>query len=84
MVWRATTHVGVGIANGPKGTFVVANFHPVGNVVNPGYFAKNVIKQEGAETPSASSVDKEKDKSPGDHVQRFYLSVTRPVFGSGA
>jgi len=73
VVWRSTTHVGVGIANGPKGTFVVANFLPVGNIVNPGYFEKNVIPLEGDKVPSTSSVEKEKQNTGENDKYLFVL-----------
>jgi hypothetical protein len=42
VVWRATTHVGVGIAKmaNCNKTILVANYHPPGNM--PSQFAKNV------------------------------------------
>nr|XP_039264930.1 uncharacterized protein LOC120340675 [Styela clava] len=45
VVWKGTTQVGIGIATGSKGTFVVANYKPAGNITNPGYFKENVDKQ---------------------------------------
>ena len=61
-VWKGTTHVGVGIAKGPRGTFVVANFLPVGNVVNPGYFESNVLPQDNSLAIEESTVTTSKDK----------------------
>jgi len=40
VVWRGTTHVGVGVARMGNKTILVANYHPPGNM--PSQFAKNV------------------------------------------
>ncbi|KAJ7988144.1 hypothetical protein DPEC_G00320570 [Dallia pectoralis] len=43
MVWKSSTHVGVGLATNGLGRFItVAFFDPAGNVSNPGYFHDNV------------------------------------------
>jgi uncharacterized protein YkwD len=41
MVWRSTTHVGVGVARGSRGTYVVASYFPAGNVL--GRYQENVL-----------------------------------------
>lgn len=44
LVWRATTHIGVGrVVSGAK-TYVVANYSPAGNITNAGQFKQNVLK----------------------------------------
>jgi glioma pathogenesis-related protein 2 len=40
VVWKATTHIGVGVAKFGNKTVIVANFHPPGNVNNQ--FLSNV------------------------------------------
>ncbi|CAF1465027.1 unnamed protein product [Rotaria sordida] len=45
MVWRSSRKLGVGIAYSPKGNevYIVANYYPAGNTINPGYFENNVL-----------------------------------------
>ncbi|XP_066436116.1 uncharacterized protein [Eleutherodactylus coqui] len=44
MVWKACKEVGVGVASSGKGMFiVVAQYHPCGNITNPGFYARNVL-----------------------------------------
>lgn len=44
LVWKSTTHVGVGRAVNGSTTFVVANYTPAGNVTNAGQFEQNVLR----------------------------------------
>ncbi|CAF1465006.1 unnamed protein product [Rotaria sordida] len=45
LVWGSTRKLGVGIAYSPNGNevYIVANYYPAGNIVNPGYFESNVL-----------------------------------------
>lgn len=45
LVWRATRKLGVGIATSPDQSevYVVTNYYPAGNIVNAGFFEKNVL-----------------------------------------
>ncbi|CAF3440960.1 unnamed protein product [Rotaria sp. Silwood1] len=45
MVWRSSRKMGVGIAHSPDGreVYIVANYYPGGNIVNPGFFEDNVL-----------------------------------------
>ena len=45
----------MGIASGPYGTFAVANYEPAGNITNPGYFEKNVLRSGGSVSPAGNS-----------------------------
>ncbi len=44
LVWKATTHIGVGRATNGNKTFVVANYIPAGNITNQGQFEQNVLR----------------------------------------
>ena len=44
LVWKSTTHVGVGRAIKGSTTFVVANYVPAGNITNAGQFEANVLR----------------------------------------
>ncbi|MFI1818802.1 CAP family protein [Lentzea sp. NPDC020367] len=46
MVWKATTQVGVGVAQGRNGTYVVVNFAERGNTLN--HFKTNVLPPTAA------------------------------------
>ena len=61
VVWKESTHVGIGIASGAKGTFVVANYKPAGNVTNRGYFEKNVCPVERKRSDPSSSNSEENE-----------------------
>lgn len=41
LVWNATTFIGVGISQGPNGTYVVVDYFPAGNVA--GRYPQNVF-----------------------------------------
>lgn len=41
LVWNATTFIGVGISQGPNGTYVVVDYFPAGNVA--GQYPQNVF-----------------------------------------
>jgi len=71
VVWKDTTHIGIGVARGNRGTFVVANYEPAGNITNQGYFDRNVLpaRKSMATKPGdkkSSSKDSGKD---GDRVE---------------
>ncbi|CAF1027523.1 unnamed protein product [Didymodactylos carnosus] len=46
MVWKDTKKMGVGVALSPDGreVYIVANYYPAGNIINPGHFARNVLR----------------------------------------
>ncbi|XP_057305022.1 ectin-like [Hydractinia symbiolongicarpus] len=64
VVWKPTTHIGVGIAKSSSGTYIVARYSPQGNFVMINYgedyttarlrvYTKEVAQRtEGAKTPS--------------------------------
>ncbi|XP_058492496.1 Golgi-associated plant pathogenesis-related protein 1-like isoform X2 [Solea solea] len=43
VVWKESTHLGVGVATAGTRSYVVAQYHPAGNMTMPGYFEKNVL-----------------------------------------
>ncbi len=43
IVWRGTREVGCGVATCGGKSFWVCRYAPQGNIVNPGYFEKNVL-----------------------------------------
>ena len=45
MVWKDTKKMGVGVALSPdkREVYVVTNYYPAGNIVNPGMFERNVL-----------------------------------------
>ncbi len=50
VVWKSTKRVGCGVAycdgkNGVHGQFWVCEYSPPGNVINPGYFKRNVLPE---------------------------------------
>ncbi|XP_078406547.1 GLI pathogenesis-related 2 isoform X3 [Cetorhinus maximus] len=67
LVWRETKEIGVGLASNGKGlTIVVAQFNPVGNITNPGYFAKNVLPiGSKVKEDKGASAQGERGKAPG-------------------
>jgi uncharacterized protein YkwD len=46
IVWRGTREVGCAVANCNGKSFWVCRYAPQGNIVNPGYFEKNVSRAE--------------------------------------
>ncbi|XP_028313707.1 Golgi-associated plant pathogenesis-related protein 1-like isoform X2 [Gouania willdenowi] len=46
VVWKASTELGVGMATDGKEAFVVGQYHPAGNISNPGFFEDNVFPKE--------------------------------------
>ncbi|KAM9393752.1 Golgi-associated plant pathogenesis-related protein 1 [Pholidichthys leucotaenia] len=43
VVWKSTSELGVGVAMRGNVAFVVGQYHPAGNITNPGYFQQNVL-----------------------------------------
>lgn len=45
MVWKSTQRIGIGVALSAdqREVYVVSNYYPAGNIVNPGYFESNVL-----------------------------------------
>ncbi|KAI5100741.1 Golgi-associated plant pathogenesis-related protein 1 [Silurus meridionalis] len=43
VVWKATTEIGVGLATDGHTSFVVGQYKPAGNIINPGYYEENVL-----------------------------------------
>ena len=45
MIWRDTKRLGVGVALSADGreVYFVTNYYPAGNIINRGYFEKNVL-----------------------------------------
>jgi len=70
LVWKDTTHIGVGIARSGKSTYIVANYDPPGNYA--GRFKDNVFKElsdrqkqlgyESNDTSSSSSDDEKRKR----------------------
>ncbi|KAM3910853.1 uncharacterized protein RB166_019653 isoform 2-T5 [Leptodactylus fuscus] len=59
MVWKASKEVGVGVASSGKGMFiVVAQYHPCGNITNPGFYGRNVL-------PRGSKITDDDDDEDG-------------------
>ena len=88
-MWKDTTHVGVGIASGKYGTFVVANYAPAGNITNLGYFEKNVVppttaykclKKEKKRRTSSSSSSSSDDESSSKRESTQVCDVIRFMF----
>ncbi|KAM4745795.1 Golgi-associated plant pathogenesis-related protein 1-like [Anableps anableps] len=46
VVWKNTQELGVGLATDGHTIFVVGQYRPSGNVMNPGYYEKNVLPKE--------------------------------------
>ena len=74
-MWKDTTHVGVGIASGKYETYVVANYAPAGNIINSGYFEKNVVPS----TTAYKCLKKEKESSSKRKSTQVY-DVIRFMF----
>ncbi|KAK5870512.1 hypothetical protein PBY51_003454 [Eleginops maclovinus] len=45
VVWKESRELGVGLATDGHSVFVVGRYRPAGNMVNPGYFEANVLKE---------------------------------------
>ncbi|UJR08502.1 hypothetical protein I4U23_012768 [Adineta vaga] len=45
MVWQSTQKMGVGVAlsNDGREVYIVTNYYPPGNIINQGYFERNVL-----------------------------------------
>ncbi len=45
MVWKSSQKMGVGVALSANGreVYIATNYYPAGNIINPGYFEKNVL-----------------------------------------
>ncbi|CAF4770913.1 unnamed protein product [Rotaria socialis] len=45
LIWKSTQKMGVGVALSADGreVYVVSNYYPTGNIINPGYFEVNVL-----------------------------------------
>ncbi|KAI2657127.1 Golgi-associated plant pathogenesis-related protein 1 [Labeo rohita] len=43
VVWKSSTELGVGLATDGKTVFVVGQYRPAGNMINAGYYEKNVL-----------------------------------------
>lgn len=45
LIWKSTQRLGVGVALSADGreVYVVTNYYPAGNIINHGYFEKNVL-----------------------------------------
>lgn len=71
MVWKASKEVGVGLASSGKGMFiVVAQYHPCGNITNPGFYARNVLPR-GSKVTDDDDDDEDgfvKDSAPNGIV----------------
>ncbi|XP_054719714.1 Golgi-associated plant pathogenesis-related protein 1-like [Uloborus diversus] len=59
MIWRSTTHIGVGVAPvpGEPRLFLVVRNHPAGNSNYPGEFQKNVHPRISLKSTDLWSVD---------------------------
>ncbi|KAI4820577.1 hypothetical protein KUCAC02_028550 [Chaenocephalus aceratus] len=44
VVWKESSEMGVGLATDGKTVFVVGQYRPTGNMMNPGYFEANVLQ----------------------------------------
>ncbi|KAK5931760.1 hypothetical protein CgunFtcFv8_003531 [Champsocephalus gunnari] len=44
VVWKESSEMGVGVATDGKTVFVVGQYRPAGNMMNPGYFEANVLQ----------------------------------------
>ena len=88
-MWKDSTHIGVGIASGRYGTFVVANYDPAGNMNVPGYFERNVLPRGASVEPSphrsrkdssSSSSSDEEERQPSGRklviLENFVTEVT--------
>ncbi|XP_043914400.1 uncharacterized protein LOC122790830 [Protopterus annectens] len=72
VVWKDSSEVGVGKATDGKGLFfVVAQYNPAGNITNPGYFEKNVLRKGTLPSSSIAAVSKNaKDSSAQDSLPK--------------
>ena len=45
MIWQSSQKMGVGVALSANGreVYIVTNYYPAGNIINPGYFERNVL-----------------------------------------
>ncbi|XP_078082815.1 GLI pathogenesis-related 2 [Mustelus asterias] len=78
LVWKESKEIGIGLATDGKGlTIVVAQFDPVGNITNPGYFAKNVL-------PVGSKVEESEGGSAQGKSNKTSGTSRMPGEGSGS
>uniref|UniRef100_A0AAY4EJ34 SCP domain-containing protein n=1 Tax=Denticeps clupeoides TaxID=299321 RepID=A0AAY4EJ34_9TELE len=45
VVWKSSKELGLGVATDGRTIIVVGQYHPAGNVTNPGYFQENVLPE---------------------------------------
>ncbi|XP_028828806.1 GLI pathogenesis-related 2 isoform X2 [Denticeps clupeoides] len=65
VVWKSSKELGLGVATDGRTIIVVGQYHPAGNVTNPGYFQENVLPEgtpadpvnKGAGKPQKDSLD---------------------------
>nr|XP_015222030.1 PREDICTED: uncharacterized protein LOC102697771 [Lepisosteus oculatus] len=78
LVWRSSQELGVGLANSGTGSvIVVAQFHPAGNITNPGYYSRNVL-------PKGSKVTDEPREEDSGEKGAGHPVVTLPVYDTVA
>uniref|UniRef100_A0AAY4EIA1 SCP domain-containing protein n=1 Tax=Denticeps clupeoides TaxID=299321 RepID=A0AAY4EIA1_9TELE len=58
VVWKSSKELGLGVATDGRTIIVVGQYHPAGNVTNPGYFQENVLPEGTPADPVNKGVEK--------------------------
>lgn len=81
VVWKDSQQLGLGVATDGQTVFVVGQYHPAGNISNPGYFQRNVFSPGSSATGSGSGSPKVAcDSYPGKGGERGGASSNSTVY----